>query len=179
MQHCFTPWTCQNQKRHVEKCVFCTYSTKAGSPIFANTWLEQCRMVENRMSPQSLALLATLTVQDFQKSTTRDDLSRTGDLDQDHIWRQFNSFLRKDDFIIAEVGSSQFGTLGMNLPDGCGYISQFFYSCIGFTVGALLGVLVARREQQKLGRLILFIGDGSLQMTVQVGVFVIVPSKGY
>lgn len=93
----------------------------------------------------------------------------TGPLEQSHIWNAFNSFLRENDCIIAEVGTSQFGTLGMELPSNCEYTTQLFYSSIGFTVGALLGVLVARKEQGKPGRVILFIGDGSLQMTVQVG----------
>jgi pyruvate decarboxylase len=56
----------------------------------------------------------------------------------------------------------------MDLPSNCEYYSQFFYSCIGFTVGATLGTLVARRELGKEGRVILFVGDGSLQMTAQV-----------
>jgi pyruvate decarboxylase len=42
-----------------------------------------------------------------------------------------------------------------------------FYSSIGFTVGATLGSLVARKELQIQGRCLLFVGDGSLQMTVQ------------
>lgn len=56
----------------------------------------------------------------------------------------------------------------MTLPRDSEYHTQLFYSCIGFTVGATLGSLVARKELGKTGRVILFVGDGSLQMTVQV-----------
>lgn len=56
----------------------------------------------------------------------------------------------------------------MDLPSNCEYYSQLFYSCIGFTVPATLGTLIARRELGAQGRVILFVGDGSLQMTVQV-----------
>lgn len=56
----------------------------------------------------------------------------------------------------------------MTLPAESEYYTQLFYSCIGFTVGATLGTLVARKELAKSGRVILFVGDGSLQMTVQV-----------
>lgn len=56
----------------------------------------------------------------------------------------------------------------MSLPRGCQYYTQMFYSCIGFTVGATLGTLVAREEMKKPGRVFLFVGDGSLQMSVQV-----------
>lgn len=93
--------------------------------------------------------------------------NKEGPLQQANIWNVFNRFLRKGDCVIAEVGSSQFGTLGMTLPAESEYYTQLFYSCIGFTVGATLGTLVARKELAKSGRVILFVGDGSLQMTVQ------------
>ena len=91
-----------------------------------------------------------------------------GQLTQAHIWKFFNQILRPGDSVIAEVGTSQFATVGMSLPRDCQYFTQMFYSCIGFTVGATLGTLVAREEMQKPGRVFLFVGDGSLQMTVQV-----------
>lgn len=56
----------------------------------------------------------------------------------------------------------------MKLPANCEYYSQLFYSSIGFTVPAALGSLIARMELNRTGRVILFVGDGSLQMTVQV-----------
>ena len=70
--------------------------------------------------------------------------------------------------MIAEVGSAQYGTLELELPTGSTFFTQIYYSCIGFTVGALLGALCARKELKKSGRVILFVGDGSLHMTVQV-----------
>lgn len=91
-----------------------------------------------------------------------------GPLKQRHIWHVFNSYLRDGDCVIAEVGSSQFGTLTMTLPANAQYYTQIFYSCIGFTVGSTLGTLIARREMNLKGRVILFVGDGSLQLTVQV-----------
>jgi pyruvate decarboxylase len=57
--------------------------------------------------------------------------------------------------------------LDLSLPDNCQYFSQLYFSCIGFTVPALLGALLARREMGHTGRTILLVGDGSLQMTVQ------------
>jgi pyruvate decarboxylase len=78
-----------------------------------------------------------------------------------------SNFLRPDDTVIAEVGTAQFGSLDLSLPDNCQYFSQLYFSCIGFTVPALLGTLLARREMGHTGRTILLVGDGSLQMTVQ------------
>jgi pyruvate decarboxylase len=88
-------------------------------------------------------------------------------LEQFHFWKQFSPFLSANDCIIAEVGSAQYGTLELSLPSNTTFFTQLYYSCIGFTVGALLGALVARREQSSPGRVWLFVGDGSLQMTVQ------------
>ncbi|KAI9836762.1 MAG: hypothetical protein M1819_000927 [Sarea resinae] len=91
----------------------------------------------------------------------------TGPLEQHHLWKTFDRYLQPDDCIIAEVGSAQYGTLDFHLPRGCQFFTQIYFSCIGFTVGALLGALVGRKELGRTGRALLFVGDGSLQMTVQ------------
>ncbi|WEW54946.1 pyruvate decarboxylase [Emydomyces testavorans] len=88
-------------------------------------------------------------------------------LDHKRFWSRLSKYLQPDDFVIAEVGTSQFGSLDLNLPDNCEYYSQLYYSCIGFTVPALLGTLLARKEMGVRGRVILLVGDGSLQVTVQ------------
>ena len=79
-----------------------------------------------------------------------------------------STYFQPGDCIIAEVGTSQYGMLDVALPRNTQFFTQIYYSCIGFTVGALLGALVARKERKMAGRVILFVGDGSLQMTVQV-----------
>lgn len=94
--------------------------------------------------------------------------SLKGPLEQHRFWKSFEPYFQEGDCIIAEVGTAQFATLDVSLPPKGEYFTQIFYSCIGFTVGALLGALVARRERGHSGRVILFVGDGSLQMTVQV-----------
>ncbi|KAI9740329.1 MAG: hypothetical protein M1834_004908 [Cirrosporium novae-zelandiae] len=90
-----------------------------------------------------------------------------GALEQHNLWKRFDQWLKPNDCIIAEAGSAQYGTLDFHLQKGCQFITQIYYTCTGFTVGALLGALVAGREQGTTGRTILFIGDGSLHMTVQ------------
>ncbi|KAI1937293.1 hypothetical protein LOZ66_004211 [Ophidiomyces ophidiicola] len=95
------------------------------------------------------------------------DDSCTDALDHRRFWGRLSKYLQPDDFVIAEVGTAQFGSLDLKLPDNCKYYSQLYYSCIGFTVPALLGTLLARKEMGATGRVILLVGDGSLQMTVQ------------
>ncbi|KAI5306121.1 hypothetical protein KEM56_002153 [Ascosphaera pollenicola] len=94
-------------------------------------------------------------------------LNPHGHIKQSGFWPSFSPFFRKNDCIVAEVGTSQFAFLNMPLAANCDFHSQLFYGCIGYTVGGVLGILAARREMNTPGRVILFIGDGSLQMTVQ------------
>jgi pyruvate decarboxylase len=93
--------------------------------------------------------------------------SATGPLRQAQIWDLFSTSFRDGDSVIAEVGSAQYATLNCPLPTNAEYYTQLFYSSIGFTVGATLGTLLARQAISKPGRTILFVGDGSLQLTVQ------------
>jgi len=52
-------------------------------------------------------------------------------------------------------------------PPNVKYITQTFWSSIGYTVGACLGACVAAKELKHPGRVVLLVGEGSLQMTVQ------------
>jgi pyruvate decarboxylase len=52
------------------------------------------------------------------------------------------------------------------LPEQAVYLSQILWGSIGWTVGSTLGAAFATQEMG-LNRTILFIGDGSLQLTVQ------------
>ena len=62
---------------------------------------------------------------------------------------------------MTETGTSSFGALDVPLPKDAVYVSQILWGSIGWTVGATLGAALAAREAG-LGRVILFIGDGSL-----------------
>jgi indolepyruvate decarboxylase len=73
------------------------------------------------------------------------------------------SFLRPGDVIVAEDGTSNSGATEMKLPSGCSFVTQAAWGSIGYTVGALLGSLCAAPERRQ----ILFIGDGSFQLTAQ------------
>ncbi len=51
----------------------------------------------------------------------------------------------------------------MRLPTGCSFVTQAVWGSIGYSLGALLGTLCAAPDR----RHILFIGDGSFQLTAQ------------
>jgi indolepyruvate decarboxylase len=86
-----------------------------------------------------------------------------GTLTQDSYWQAMQSFLRPGDVILAEDGTSIIGAGGLKLPEGCTFISQAVWGSIGYSVGALLGALLASPGR----RHILFVGEGSFQLTAQ------------
>ena len=84
-------------------------------------------------------------------------------LSQLRFWQRISHLIKADDLVIAESGTSSAGISGLRLPTGVTCITQPIWGSIGFTLPALLGSLLAAPTRRQL----LFIGDGSLQMTVQ------------
>ncbi|ODQ77774.1 hypothetical protein BABINDRAFT_66342 [Babjeviella inositovora NRRL Y-12698] len=94
--------------------------------------------------------------------------SGTGKVSQEYLWKAVAKFFREDDIVITETGTSSFGIVQSKFPNETLGISQVLWGSIGYTVGATLGALMAAEESKKPSRrVILFIGDGSLQLTVQ------------
>ncbi|TKY89645.1 hypothetical protein EX895_001430 [Sporisorium graminicola] len=85
---------------------------------------------------------------------------------QEWLWPRMGQFFKEQDQVIVETGTSSFGMLEAKLPAQTRWVSQVLWGSIGWSVGATLGVALAARELQ-LGRTHLFVGDGSLQLTVQ------------
>ena len=54
----------------------------------------------------------------------------------------------------------------MPFPEGATFVSQILWGSIGWTVGSTLGCALAA-EDLGYPRTILFVGDGSMQLTVQ------------
>ena len=75
----------------------------------------------------------------------------------------FKNFMKPDDTIYTETGTSQYGLSFMNLKKGVDFEAQPLWDSIGYTLPAVLGSQIADPE----GRHILSIGDGSAQMTIQ------------
>jgi len=91
----------------------------------------------------------------------------TGQIEQSYLWQRLGRFLQPHDIILAEAGTAQFGLPDATFPPSTSWITQTFWSSIGYTVGACLGACIAASEMQRPGRVILVVGEGSLQMTVQ------------
>jgi indolepyruvate decarboxylase len=86
-----------------------------------------------------------------------------GKLTQGEYWAAIQDFLREGDVLIAEEGTAAGGAWQLSLPQGCTFICQAVWSSIGYSVGSTLGTLLAAPHRRHL----LFVGDGSFQVTAQ------------
>lgn len=88
-------------------------------------------------------------------------------LTQEHLWNKVSDWFREGDIIVTETGTSAFGIVQSRFPTHTVGISQVLWGSIGFGVGATVGAALAARETNSSRRVILFVGDGALQLTVQ------------
>jgi pyruvate decarboxylase len=88
-------------------------------------------------------------------------------LNQEWLWTKLSSWLREGDIVLTETGTSAFGIVQSRFPNNTTGISQVLWGSIGYSVGATLGAAAAAEEIDPSKRVILFVGDGSLQLTVQ------------
>ncbi|EFE40758.1 pyruvate decarboxylase, putative [Trichophyton verrucosum HKI 0517] len=82
------------------------------------------------------------------------------------LWPNVGNWLQENDIVITETGTSSFGIWGTRFPKGVTAISQVLWGSIGYSLGACQGAALATKEKTPR-RTILFIGDGSFQLTVQ------------
>ncbi|KAK6811029.1 Pyruvate decarboxylase [Aspergillus parasiticus] len=91
------------------------------------------------------------------------------------FWKRFSPFLRTGDIILGETGTPGYGVNDFILPPQTRLFKPATWLSIGYMLPAALGAshaqrdLVASDQYHSLSnpRTILFIGDGSFQMTVQ------------
>ena len=76
---------------------------------------------------------------------------------------RMSHFIKDNSMVIAETGVSLFSAAEMLMPEGATFMGQTFYGSIGYTVGATLGAGMAAQDRQA----VLFVGDGSFQVTCQ------------
>jgi indolepyruvate decarboxylase len=100
------------------------------------------------------------TVAGAQADGSRADPSAK--LTQAAYWQAMQGYLREGDVLYVDNGTS-FVLLGLKLPPNCTFIGSVNWGSIGYSVGALLGALTAAPHRRHL----LFVGDGSFQVTAQ------------
>ncbi|KAJ4343367.1 hypothetical protein N0V95_006701 [Ascochyta clinopodiicola] len=95
------------------------------------------------------------------------------------LWDLFAPFIRSGDIVMGETGTSGYGVREMRTPANVRVFAPVTWLSIGYMLPAAQGASLAQQqaksqvdgatngEDTKDSRTILFIGDGSLQMTVQ------------
>src|SRR5215471_11735380 len=83
-------------------------------------------------------------------------------LTQAAYWQAMQGYLREGDVLFVDNGTS-YALFGLKFPPKCTFVGSVNWGSIGYSVGALLGALTAAPER----RHILFVGDGSFQVTAQ------------
>lgn len=82
---------------------------------------------------------------------------------QDRFWKRVEQFIKPKDVVAVEAGTSMRGVKALNLPSGVTIVSQPLWLSIGYSLPALFGALLAKKDRRQ----VLFIGDGSFQLTAQ------------
>jgi len=83
-------------------------------------------------------------------------------LTQAAYWQAIQGYLRPGDVLFVDNGTS-YALFGLKLPQSCTFVGSVNWGSIGYSVGALLGTLTAAPDRRHL----LFVGDGSFQVTAQ------------
>lgn len=84
-------------------------------------------------------------------------------LTQASFWHSVQDFLRPGDIILADQGTAAFGIASLKLPEQATLLVQPLWGSIGYTLPAAFGAQAACPQR----RLVLIIGDGAAQLTIQ------------
>lgn len=79
------------------------------------------------------------------------------------LYPRWAEFLREDDIVIAETGTSSMGLAFAKLPRGARFHNQTLWGAIGWATPAAFGAAMAAKDR----RLVLITGEGSHQLTAQ------------
>jgi pyruvate decarboxylase len=82
------------------------------------------------------------------------------------FWPRMGQWVQEGDIILTETGTSNYGIFDTRFPKDVTNISQVLWGSIGYSVGSCQGVALAAKETGNR-RTILFVGDGSFQLTAQ------------
>ncbi|PVH88557.1 pyruvate decarboxylase [Cadophora sp. DSE1049] len=85
----------------------------------------------------------------------------------EYLWKRLSSWFQPNDVIITENGTANIGIWDSKFPPGVQAINQTLWGSIGYSVGAAQGAALALKDAGSESRTILFVGDGSFQLTAQ------------
>ncbi|EIN2828072.1 alpha-keto acid decarboxylase family protein [Salmonella enterica] len=86
-----------------------------------------------------------------------------GELTQESFWQTLQQYLKPGDILLVDQGIAAFGAAALSLPDGAEVVVQPLWGSIGYSLPAAFGAQTACPDR----RVILIIGDGAAQLTIQ------------
>lgn len=86
-----------------------------------------------------------------------------GPLTQENFWHTVQQYLAPNDIILVDQGTAAFGAAALSLPCGAEVLVQPLWGSIGYALPAAFGAQTACPDR----RVILIIGDGAAQLTIQ------------
>ncbi|ELW8163983.1 alpha-keto acid decarboxylase family protein [Salmonella enterica] len=86
-----------------------------------------------------------------------------GELTQESFWQTLQQYLKPGDIVLVDQGTAAFGAAALSLPDGAEVVVQPLWGSIGYSLPAAFGAQTACPDRQ----VILIIGDGAAQLTIQ------------
>lgn len=121
------------------------------------------RKVIKQIDSKDLAIQKSPAVTN-EVSRYRDDSST---ITQAWLWPRVGEFLKENDIVVTETGTANFGIWDTKFPPGVTALSQVLWGSIGWSVGACQGAALAAKDMGSDRRTVLFVGDGSFQLTAQ------------
>ena len=158
---------------------FTDTTIKAGSQVFRDLPAKHIlsKLLEKLDCSKLQAAAAPPLPNSRTPSSSPNNLPKADDpITHRHFWRKMTPFLREGDIVMGETGTAGYGTRDLIFPRHTRYFAPVTWLSIGYMLPAALGAAIAQRElitekkwgdRLEQGRTLLFIGDGSLQMTVQ------------
>jgi len=136
-------------------------TVKIGKKVYAGVSVDMLLeyLISNMEPKKTFKDLVTLN-----KPYVIDAIDTDEKLNQEDFWPYVvQNIIKEGDIVVAEAGTSMFGLLPLNLPSGVDFVSQVLWASIGYTLPAAIGSAIAAPGR----RVLLFIGDGSFQLTAQ------------
>lgn len=121
------------------------------------------RKVIDRVDLSKLSALPSLPVVN-KVEENRDD---SPTITQAWFWPRIGEYLQDNDVVVTETGTANFGIWDTKFPAGVMGLNQTLWGSIGWSVGAAQGAALGVKDLGDNRRTILFVGDGSFQLTAQ------------
>ncbi|KAF5022768.1 hypothetical protein F66182_5183 [Fusarium sp. NRRL 66182] len=121
------------------------------------------RKIIDRVDPKSMPQPSIPEV----KNEVEKNLDDSDVITQAWFWPRVGEYLLPKDIVVTETGTANFGIWDTRFPREVTALSQVLWGSIGWSVGACQGAALAAKDSGADRRTILFVGDGSFQLTAQ------------